>query len=473
MISKKLIFGGLFIFLAFGLGMFFLIRGCLSKFDERSAITPSLLFEADGKPVIFSICRFEKTTSYSRKGNMVRKSVNVSYSLQTNDGITAALIANKKIKANKKSYTVEILGAAGNQAWIYYGEPQAFDIHTLEKTADIEILENKNPALKNKFPTESRYYQLNTDGSQLFFTALDGSKWLINTKTLLATTTEIDGSQNNTDINLTSLNQHIKKNKEAIDSNYQQNSVYPASLYREKKIDYTQLSEYQELFQKNRTVLYAIRDSLYNLQRQWEHTNDEAENRKRKIESLNRTGLSYEQMFINQDTLNNKWYGLYSAAEFTDLRDRFDESNAHDETARRNLIFGNYIKSNKSYSNFDKDAVTKNSESYLNGGFLLNKATGRPIFLKNKNAYLVVFKDQIGREGKIQISLAQIDNKKEWQLSTGLTTWADWKYSGNRLYVWGTDNKDLSSNEVNLLLCINLDNGSMTSFDYFKNSIRK
>lgn len=471
MISRKFIFGGLLIFLAFGLGMFFLIRGCLSKYDERSAISPSLLFEADGKPVIFSVCRFEKTTSYSRKGNMVRKSVNVSYSIQTNDGITAALIANKKIKSNKKSYSVEILGAAGNQAWIYFGEPQAFDISTLEKTADIEILENKNPTLKNKFPTESRYYQLNEDGSQLFFTAIDGSKWQINTNTLLATANETEESS--TDKNLSHLIQQIKLNKEAIDSNYQQNSAYPASLYKEKKIDYNQLKEYQELFLKKRTALYAIRDSLYNLQRNWEHSNTETENQKRKIETLNRSGLSYEQMFINQDTLNNKWYGLYSAAEFADLSDRFYESNANDETARRNLIFGNYLKSNKSYSDFDKDAVSKNSESFLNGGFLLNKTTGRPIFLKNKNAYLIVFKDQIGREGKIQISLASIDNKKEWQLSTGLTTWADWKYRGNRLYVWGTDNKDLSSNEVNLLLCINLDNGSMTSFDYFKNSTRK
>ena len=473
MISKKFIFGGLFIFLAFALGVFFLIRGCLSKFDERSAISPSLLFEVEGKPVIFSVCRFEKTTSYSQKGNMVRKSVNVSYSIQTNDGITAALIANKKIKSVKKIYTVEILGAGSNQAWIYYGQPQAFDIRTLEKTADIDILESKNPALKNKFPTESRYYQLNADGSQLFFTAIDGGKWLINTQTLLATATEIEGSQNNTDNNLTTLNQHIKKNKDAIDSNYQHNSVYPASLYREKKIDYKQLSAYQDLFFNNKTALYATRDSLYKLQIQWSQTNNDAENQKRKLESLNRTGLSYEQMFINQDTMNNKWFGLYSGAEFSDLRDRFYESNAHDETARRNLFFGNYLNSNKSYSYFDKDAVTKNSESFLNGGLLLNKKTGHPLFLKNKNAYLIVFKDQIGQEGKIQLTLAGIENKKEWQLSTGLTTWADWKYSGNRLFVWGTDNKDLSSNEVNLLLCINLENGTMTSFDYFKNSIRK
>jgi hypothetical protein len=33
---------------------------------------------------------------------------------------------------------------------------------------------------------------LNEDGSQLFFTALDGSKWLINTKTLLATTKKLN-----------------------------------------------------------------------------------------------------------------------------------------------------------------------------------------------------------------------------------------------------------------------------------------
>lgn len=78
------------------IGFVYLLKGCLAKYDERFAKPPVLLFEKNGKSVVFAITEFQKTVSYSRKGGMVRKSVNTTYYIQTNDAATAEMIAEKR-----------------------------------------------------------------------------------------------------------------------------------------------------------------------------------------------------------------------------------------------------------------------------------------------------------------------------------------------------------------------------------------
>lgn len=78
------------------LGFIYLLKGCLAKYDERFTKPPVLLFEKNGKSVVFAITEFQKTVSYSRKGGMVRKSVNTTYYIQTNDASTAEMVAEKK-----------------------------------------------------------------------------------------------------------------------------------------------------------------------------------------------------------------------------------------------------------------------------------------------------------------------------------------------------------------------------------------
>ena len=55
---KKGLFGGAIVIIAIVAGFIFLLRGCLSGYDERSAITPVLYFEKDGKAVVFSIVEY-------------------------------------------------------------------------------------------------------------------------------------------------------------------------------------------------------------------------------------------------------------------------------------------------------------------------------------------------------------------------------------------------------------------------------
>jgi hypothetical protein len=177
-------------------GFFFLLRSCLSKYDERSAVGGSsssasqfLVFDKDGKSVIFSLVKFDKAVSYSRNGGIINKTVFTTYYAQTNDLSTAAKTATKKIKTHSqiKSYPVEIMGAANNQAWLFAGELMAYDPFTLNKTADAAMIETKNPVLKGKLINELRYYDFDDDLKQISITAADGAKYKLNTSTLIAT----------------------------------------------------------------------------------------------------------------------------------------------------------------------------------------------------------------------------------------------------------------------------------------------
>src|SRR5688572_11229025 len=176
---KKSVLSILLFIGAIVMGFIFLLRGCLSKYDERSALPGILYFEKDGQQVIFSIVKFEKATSYSQNGGMTHKSVSTNYFIQTNDAVTGKKIADKKVRHNSdiKNHPVELLGGSNNTAWIFINEIMAFDPFTLEQKTELSSLEEKNPSLKGKFPDERRYYSFDRLTKNIHFTAKDGSTW--------------------------------------------------------------------------------------------------------------------------------------------------------------------------------------------------------------------------------------------------------------------------------------------------------
>src|SRR5215217_3093980 len=102
-------------------GFMSLLRGCLSKYDERSAIAPVLYFKIGKESVLFSLVKFEKANSYSRNGSFVRKTVNTSYYIQTNDARTGKKLNSKKIKSHDqvKNFPVTMWGSDNNLAWVF------------------------------------------------------------------------------------------------------------------------------------------------------------------------------------------------------------------------------------------------------------------------------------------------------------------------------------------------------------------
>ncbi len=453
-------------------GFFFLLRGCLAKYDERSALPPILYFEKDGKSVVFSIVQFEKATSYSRQGGFVRKSVSTNYFIQSNDAVTGEKLNDKKIKHHRdiKSHPVRILGGSGNNAWVFMGEVMAFDPFTLDKIADVEILEQKNPSVKGKLPAEEKYYQFNRSDNNIYFTALDGSAWKLDTKTLAVTETGTDAGFSAEENEVKQLDKLVRLNLQQQDTLMEQKLRRPGRMLQAKEISMSQYQEMIKGFNEERTQLYRVRDSLRDLQSKMEKRKRTGDDVKRKIESLTeRSTIHFSQIKTNQDTTNGKWYGLYTEKELDKLYNRVQYQAVYEETARRKLISSTY--SPDPYGDFliDKDNATPlSSPPFLDGGFLLDKHTGMPVHLGNSSSFIVVFKNQVGNEGKIQVSRLDINGKQSWAFDSELKEWADYLYTGQKLFILGTDNKELSSNHCNVLWLLDLESGKASRYDFFR-----
>lgn len=474
-ILRKSIATGVLVLALFIAGFILLLKGCLAKYDERFIHVPSLVFEKNGKTVVFSIVEFQKTTSYSRNGGFVRKSVSTSFYVQLNDGETAAEIKNVKVKKHRqiKSFPVEMLGASGDNAWLYMGEPMAFDAFSLTKTADIAILEEKNPSLKGKFPAERQFYTFNQNDRALYFTAVDGSKWKLNTTTLAATPSDYKKGKSQSDAQIDAIEDELKTLQTYQDSLYQQKNYRASRDYSDKKISYNEYQQITKEFYAERSRLDKLRDSLNKIKGKLEDSKRDKDDRERAIENLQRSSISFSQIKLNQDTVNGVWYGLYTEEELDKLYDRVANQSVYDETVRRKFYSSTYSFNRNEDAIIDKKkAQPVSAGDFLAGGFLVDKNTAHPVILAG-NAYLVVHKDQVGREGKILVSKIGPDGKTAWTFDTGLTEWADWKMGSKRLYVFGVNNKELSSSECNILRCINLENGTAASFDYFTNKAVK
>lgn len=465
----KLFVGGFLVIALFVMGLLFLIRGCLSKYDERFALAPLLHFEKGNQSVLFSLVQNEKTTSYQQNGGMVSKSVNTTYLVQQNDAVSGAKTAIQQVKRHQdiKQFPVEVMGASEGLAWVFMGEPMAFDPFTLEKKADIAMLETKNPVLKGRFSNERRFYRFNTADKQLYFTATDGTKWKLNTTTLLASANNDDPEKSSWEVLIKQSEKLQELNRAAQDTLYAQRN--PGKLYSEGKISAQEFSQRQKGYYQLQAVLYKERDSLYAVMAALREQESVQRQLRSAIESLQRLKPSYSQIKTNQDTVAGKWYGLYAVNEWDKLYERVQYQGTYDETARGQFYTASYGPSRSGMAVIHKDsAVIKTPAQYfLNGGFLLNKTTALPIRLSNPAGYLVVHKDKIGNEGKILISRVNEEGAVRWTFDTGLTDWVDWLYTPQQLFILGKDNPELSSDQSNVLWCIDLTTGKASRYDYF------
>lgn len=455
-------------------GFIYLLRGCLSKYDERAAYTPVLYFENGDEKIIFSLVKYEKTQSYSRTGNMVRKSVSTYYYIQCNDAKTGKKIADKKVKHHSdiKHHPVEVIGKSSNRAWLFIGELMAFDPFTLNLVADRSLIEHNNPSLNGKLSGERRFYDFDRSTGTINLTATDGTTWAINTNTLKATSfnAETDGTFKRW--SRQGPESALDEIRFLLDTLVRQKTADAVSLFSSKKISQAEYAKRIVEISKERTRLYAVRDSIRKQLLNVAQKERELDHVRRRVESLNDGNVSYSEMKMNADTIGSNWFGILSVDEFTNLASRNHFHPPHKETARRAFIMtpfsarnGEILVDRENFHSFEQTL-------FLDGGFLADKETGYPI-RTIAGSYFILHKDIIGNEGKILVSRMNLDGKVLWTINSGLKAWHDWVLNKQTLFVLGTDNEELGGKDVNVLQIIDLATGSSVIYDYFEDTIRK
>ncbi|MGC4103993.1 PA2928 family protein [Ferruginibacter sp.] len=399
LVTKIFTGGVLFIGLLIA-GFVFLLKGCLSKYDERYALPTVLYFEQPDKAIMFSIVKYDETTSYQQHNGFISKSFDNHCFIQSNNATTGEKIQSKELKRpDKKNYNEEALGASGSNAWVFIDELMAFNAFTLEKVADVKIIEQKNPQLKGMLPKENRYYHFNDADKSISITVKDGSRWKLNTTTLLAT---------------------------------------PEEEKEDKDMD---MEERERL-----SVL----------------------------KNLQRSNVSYTDMFVNQDTVAPQWFGLYSREEIQKLDGWIRIGTAYTGEARRQFFTTAYTHIRDNHFELDKTTLKNSSSDYfLDGGFLLNRQTAEPVKGNNDDGYFIIYKSQVGNEGEILLCLVNNAGKVLWRLNSGLNSWTDWHFSGNRLLILGADNKNLGSSKCNVLISVDTGTGQASSYDFFTDKTRQ
>ncbi|NOT52292.1 MAG: hypothetical protein HOP10_13560 [Chitinophagaceae bacterium] len=472
---RKAVIGGIFTIGLLIFGFIMLLRSCLSQFDERSAISNPVIVESNGQTVVFSLVKFEKTTSYSRQGGFVRKSVSTSYYVQSNDGISGSKLRSKKIKKHSqvKSFPIEVLGVSNNIAWIFAGELMAFDPFTLEKIADAAAIEAKNPSLKGKLSSERRYYEYDHQyGIKL--TANDGSRYVLNTSTMIASPSEEETEKDPGLARMKELQKQQESLRKVSDSNYA-HFRNAGKLYNERKISGVAYQDSSDRFMKERSIITKLEDSLRKLVQNADEEMDELRDQERLVNTL-QSSRHFSQVKVNTDSFSNKWYGILTAEEIEKLPGQFDYRKTFGD-ADRNKLYVATITIKDPSKKFSKWMIGAEKQKisdavFLQGGFLLDITTGKPIHLSGPDGFLVVYKEQLGSEAKIMLSRVGIDGKQNWSLNTGLKEFSYWIIHKQRLYVFGTDNKELSSGDINVMHIVDLTTGRIVTHDYFKNKNR-
>jgi hypothetical protein len=475
---KKYTFRGILILAAVIAGFIFLLRGCMSRYDERSAITPVLFFEKADKGIVFSIIKYGKATSYKRSGGSTFKSLSTNYFIQTNDAETGELIANKKIKHNSdvKFHPITVMGTGNANAWVFIGELLAFDPFTLEKTADREIIEAKNPQLKGKMPGEKNYYVYNDANDEILITATDGMKYTLSTTSLLATVIDEDViAQSPAEAKIKELKKAVTALDEKYKSFYERYRAYN-KLYSEKKISYAAYLDSSRNFNRQQDSISEMKRNIRDEISDFESLKRSESNREREINSLKTGSKSYSNICTAVDTFNGKWYGLLSSTDLEKPETHFSYRSVYTETARNKLYTAavSLKDSTKKAAELLVAGPEKiNDAVYLQGGFLLNKTNALPIHLKNDDGFIICYREKVGNAGNIILARVDLKGNTKWTLNTRLNEFTDYIYTGKQLIILGNDNDEISSGDANLLLCMNLQQGKAVMHDYYTNKMRK
>jgi len=387
------------------LGFIFLMRSCLEKYDSFGTTGWPGVTE-DQKSLVI-VKSYSKTNNYSQENGITHISQSTTYYLEKIDLATGKVTQKTKLMNHRKikKGSLQCYGGYKDKMWIYANYIRAYDMNTLKEVVKIEDIENKNPELKGKMPTEDQYYDPHINLGYITITAQDGDKYRLMLNDLHAEL--IDEKENSFE----EFSKNFEKEKVAIGKRIDSlNAVYyQANNYK----NYDAMSYKRE-------ALYKIRDSIQDVERDAKELFDAQQDLKRDLEDFSAWSSSdIGDWVIMQDTVEG--YGYLMAKEEPDDKNfEFSNFSSIGSESDKVKLYKIKIEPNKeSHSSYDRFIAVKTeeatSERYLQGAIMQNFKTGRAQQLKNPGGYIIFSRDVIGNKGKLLITRVDLNGKKLWQ----------------------------------------------------------
>jgi hypothetical protein len=385
------------------IGFVFLMRSCLSQWDTYGTIGWPGITE-DQKNIVI-VKSYSKINSYSNKNGVTHKSYSTTYYIEKIELVSGTVVEKKKLIHQRKikNGSLACYGGYKNKLWIFANQLVAYDMNSLEQVIQLEDIENKNPLLQGKMPTEQHYYDAHLNLGYITITATDGDKYRIMLEDLHA---ELIDEEANSYKN---FNAKFKKENEIIAAKIDSLNA----IYRNDYKKYEQISP-------QRNILYAKQDSLRKMEDNARELFTAQENLLRNLEKFDPFSSNDVRDWVTmKDTLKGNAFVLSKDASEDKNFSLSDMDNFGSEDDKVKLYKLGIMPNPQSHSSYDDYIVTKteqfNDLRFLQGGIMANYHSGGAFHTANPAGLIIFGRDIIGNKAKLLVTRIDENGKKIWQ----------------------------------------------------------
>ncbi len=403
----------------------FLLRGCLSLYDENYLTGKIQIYNTGGKDLIICLRKFDKCTYYSREGGIIHRGIKTYYFLQSREPQTGKLIKEAKIN-NDKNNIVKILG--GNETvWVYANNKfYIYDIINLNIIADNDKIYEINPFLKDKLPDDIQYLKSNEINKSVNIISKDGMNYSIDFDTMKASEKKDQISENN--IEIAKIHQLIYSNKD-----YDKNRSYYEEIDKINKKN----RSLEEFSRKQELINRLLEEGLdYYIIVKYAFSNDY-------VYSL------LTDAEIANNYLNMNIFGITGVNRCKFYKAELDKSNPNSEEYNRSTGLWNILN--------DKNV-------FLNGGFLINPSNLSAIQLKNPDSFIIIHRKEVDDKSFLLLSRINLDGTKTWEIELPLNKILQLVVTEGHLILLSNDGKKITDrSKYNVYIPVNIENGKFES----------
>lgn len=417
------------------LGFFFLIRSCLSNYDEYVIEGSAQIFMQPSDTVIAYIKDHYDVSYFSQEGGVTNISGTRHYYLETRDALSLALSKSTRLEG-KDAEVPKIIGNTGRLLWIYDKQLKAFDPFTHTLVYDEDKIVQQNPALHNILPVETRYYTFNYTKSRLEVFTKNATRFIIG-ENLKAIPMEEESEKDSATI--TQLKAQIKQ-------------------YETLQKD-----------QYNSPDYYRRRDSIWQMEKLVRKLQDDYNDGKEFSERLNEMQngqfSSSDNLLINAAVKDSTVYALIPRKEMDTTNTYFYFRQYFSEEEQHFLCKASIKEMRKSrglYSsaNIGKWKSLSPWQYFLKGNFLLNKQSLQPITLHGPDSWLIISVKEIGQNSPLLLHRVDSSGKIHWTRELPITSFSDLLYIPDKAIFFCSKPTANNDNQSDIFLSVELQTGN-------------